>query len=282
MKVIGGAENFWLYSEKEGYDITHPAAPNSPKVYPRMTLRTQDSHAIIDPTKTALVVVDVQNYFLSPAFGRPSNSLGLQVVERLTEQAIPACRKAGIQILWLGWGLTDEDIEAMPPAIVRGFSMDTNFEGDREVPGLGTNVGPITLDDGSTVEGGAVLMRDQWNSQLYSALESLAHPDDLRVWKNRLSGFWGGTNVESVLKARGTRTLIFAGCNTDQCVAASLTDAVWRNWDCLLLSDGTATTSPKFAQEMVEFNMGGWGFLLSCKDLVDAVGTLEKGPSDGG
>jgi nicotinamidase-related amidase len=103
----------------------------------------------------------------------------------------------------------------MSPAIVRGFSMDTNFEGDREIPGLQTNIGPITLDDGSTVEGGTVLMRDQWNSKLYSALESLAHSDDLRVWKNRLSGFWGGTDVESVLKARGIRTLIFAGCNTD-------------------------------------------------------------------
>jgi len=125
-----------------------------------MTLCTQDSRDVVDPTKTALVVIDMQNYFLSPAFGRPSNSLGLQVVERLTKQAKPACRKAGITILWLGWGLTDEDIEAMPPAIVRGFSMYTNFEGDREVPGLGTNIGPITLDDGSAVEGGAVLMRD--------------------------------------------------------------------------------------------------------------------------
>jgi nicotinamidase-related amidase len=84
-----------------------------------------------------------------------------------------------------------------------------------------------------------------------------------------------------VLKARGIRTLIFAGCNTDQCVAASLTDAVWKNWDCLLLSDGTATTSPKFAQEMVEFNMGGWGILLSCKDLFGSVETLETDPSDG-
>jgi hypothetical protein len=60
-----------------------------------------------------------------------------------------------------------------------------------------------------------------------------------------------------------------------------LIDAVWKIWDCLFLSDGTATTSPKFAQEMVEFNMGGWGFLLSCKDLVDGVETLETGPSDG-
>ena len=83
-----------------------------------------------------------------------------------------------------------------------------------------------------------------------------------------------------MLKARGIRTLIFAGCNTDQCVVTSLTDAVWRNWDCLLLSDETATTSPKFAQEMVEFNMGGWGFLLSCQDLVDGVETLETGPND--
>jgi len=161
MKVIGGAENFWLYSEKEGYDITHRATPNSSKVYPRMTLRTQNSRTIIDPTKTALIVIDMQNYFLSPAIGRSSDSLGLQVVERLTEQAIPACRKVGIPIVWLGWGLTDEDIETMPPAIVRGFSMDTNFEGDREVPGLGSNIWPITLDDGSTVEGGAVLMRDR-------------------------------------------------------------------------------------------------------------------------
>jgi hypothetical protein len=102
MKVIGGAKNFWLYSEKEGYDITHPATPNSPRVYPRMILRTQDSRAIIDPIKTVLVVIDLQNYLLSPAFGRPSDNLGLQVVERLTEQAIPACRKAGIPILWLG------------------------------------------------------------------------------------------------------------------------------------------------------------------------------------
>jgi hypothetical protein len=63
------------------------------------------------------------------------------------------------------WGLTDEDIEAMPPAIFRGFSMDISFEGDREIPGLGTNIGPITLDDGSTVEGGTILIRDQWNSK---------------------------------------------------------------------------------------------------------------------
>jgi nicotinamidase-related amidase len=116
---------------------------------------------------------------------------------------------------------------------------------------------------------------NEWNSEFYSTLAQEAKPSDLKVWKNRLSGFWGGTEVEYVLKSRGIRTLIFAGCNTDQCVASSLMDAAWRNWDCLLLSDGTATTSPKFAQDSIEFNMEGWGFLLTCKDLADGVDAIE-------
>lgn len=231
----------------------------------------------MDPTKTALAIVDLQNYFLSPALGRPSKSLGLKLAESLKEQVIPACRKVGIPILWLGWGLTQEDVDTMPPTIIRGFSLDNNFDGDRKIPGLGSEIGPVKLDDSSTVEGGKVLMRDEWNSEFYSTLAEETKPDDIKVWKNSLSGFWGGTEVEKALKSRGIRTLIFAGCNTDQCVASSLMDAAWRSWDCLLLSDGTATTSPKFAQESVEFNMEGWGFLLSCKDLVDGVGTLESG-----
>ncbi|KAF1848818.1 uncharacterized protein K460DRAFT_415302 [Cucurbitaria berberidis CBS 394.84] len=89
LKVIGGPENFWLYSETEGYDITHHLTPDAPKVYPRMTLQTQESCVVIDPTKTALAVIDLQNYFLSPALGRPSESLGLQVAKKLKEQALP-------------------------------------------------------------------------------------------------------------------------------------------------------------------------------------------------
>jgi nicotinamidase-related amidase len=274
-KVIGGPDNFWLYSETEGYDITHPATPSAPKVYPRMTLRTDDSHVAIAPAKTALVVVDLQNYFLSPALKRPSESLGLRIVEKLKIEAIPACRRAGISILWLGWGLTHKDIESMPPTIIRGFSLDNNFEDGYKVPELGIDIGPIQLDNGTTVDGGKVLMRDQWNSEIYSVLKEEAEPDDIHVWKNCLSGFWGGTDVEDVLKCRGIRTLIFAGCNTDQCVASSLMDAAWRDWDCILLSDATATTSPQFAQDGVEYNMGGWGFKLTCEDVVNGISTLK-------
>ena len=97
----------------------------------------------------------------------------------------------------------------------------------------------------------------------------------MHVYKNRLSGFWGGTEVEDVLHARGIRTLIFSGCNVNQCVAASLMDAVWKGFDCLLLSDGRSTTDPEFGRTAVEYNMGGWGFMLDCQDLVDGVSRMD-------
>lgn len=101
-EVIGGQKNFWLYSKAKGFDLTHPATPSSPPIYPRIPLKTTRADIAIDPAKTALVVVDLQNYFLSPLLGRPNEGVGMDLVDRLLKQAIPACRKANIPIVWLG------------------------------------------------------------------------------------------------------------------------------------------------------------------------------------
>ena len=214
-EVIGGEKDFWLHSEADGFDLTHPPTPTSPPIYPRIVLETTTEPITIDPHKTALVVVDLQNYFLSPCMGRPSDAVGLKAVDKLLRYAIPACRAAGIPIMWLAWGLTEEDIEGMPPTIIRGFGLDRNFDGQRRVKGLGSEVGSVKLDDGSVVDGGRVLVRDQWNSESYSPLREKYQPQDMVVLENRLSGFWGGTTCEEPLASRGIRTLMFAGANTD-------------------------------------------------------------------
>jgi hypothetical protein len=36
--IIGTADNFWLFDEKDGFDITHPSSPTSELIYPRLTL----------------------------------------------------------------------------------------------------------------------------------------------------------------------------------------------------------------------------------------------------
>jgi nicotinamidase-related amidase len=105
--------------------------------------------------------------------------------------------------------LTKQEIDEMPPTIVKVFATDNNFDGSRQIKGLGSHTGRVQLGDGFVVDGGRVLMRDQWNSASYTALEEKHESQDICINKNRLSGFWGGTGIEEVLTSRGIRTLLF-------------------------------------------------------------------------
>ena len=279
-EIIGGPKNFCIYSKDKEYDLTHSHTPKSPPIYPRIPLQTTNARVAIDPTKAALVVVDLQNYFLSPALGRPSDVVGIKVVDNLLKYAISACRQAAIPIVSLGWGLSEEDIDAMPPTIVKGFAADNSFDGPRVIGGLGSEVGEVNLEDGSVIDGGRVLMHAQWNQEFYVPLKERQQEQDVVVSKNRLSGLWDGTKVEEALTSRGIRTLFFAGANLDQCVSGSIQGALTKGFDCLLLSDGAATTSAAFAKQCIEYNTEeGWGFLLFCEDLVRGVDEIESGPA---
>jgi len=269
--IIGNpnSSSFWLYDSTKGFDLTHPPTPTSPTPSPSVTVQTTTVPVTIDPRKSALVVVDMQNFFLSPLLGRPDDSNGLLAQGQLLQHAIPAARKAGIRIIWLNWGLTESEIEAMPPATLRAFGFETveasQFESyttvqgkqaaidshgvnegcDRIVTqmessgknpriykGLGTDIGPVILDDGSsTVPGGRLLMRDTWNADLTPELRKeyeaglTATPPDVWIHKNRMSGLWGSSTLcTEFLEEHGIKTLLFTGVNTDQCVGGSLQD----------------------------------------------------------
>lgn len=122
-------------------------------------------------------------------------------------------------------------------------------------------------------------MRHTWNASLYGPLQAsyehslLTSKPDVWIHKNRMSGLWGAsTPCTEFLEAHGLRTLLFAGVNTDQCVAGSVQDAFAQGWDCVLLSDACGTSSPGFAKECVEFNCArSWGFVVRCGELGRGV-----------
>ncbi|EXJ79833.1 hypothetical protein A1O3_08118 [Capronia epimyces CBS 606.96] len=285
-KAIIGNPNglFWLYDTTTGFDLTHPATPTSTSTSTgRHTITTTTQPVTISASKSALVIIDMQNFFLSPSLGRPRDSKGLLAQHQLLRFAIPAARKAGIRVVWLNWGLTDEEVVAMPPSTLRAFGFETvraeDFEayatiedkqaamdshgvnegcdkigddgdGDgvdttakttpgsghtqtrpRIYRGLGTDIGPVTLDDGVAVDAGRLLMRDTWNADLTPALRQAyeqglaANPPDVWIHKNRMSGLWGArSDCTDFLDREGIQTLFFAGVNTDQCVGGSLQD----------------------------------------------------------
>ena len=210
--IIGNPENFWSYSSKTGFDLTHPDKPNAtPSDEHRVGITTTTTPFTLDTTKTALVIVDMQNFFLSPAFGRSKEGAGHVALHQLLEHAIPAARRAGIRIIWLNWGLTSEEVEAMPPAIKRAFGFEAvlddgnrtldpftekpdgfgvdkqgsprpqggdtlleNGKDGRIYKGLGRPCGIVTdPSTGKQIDAGKLLMRDQWNAALYSPLDRI-------------------------------------------------------------------------------------------------------------
>ncbi|KAL4896516.1 Isochorismatase hydrolase [Aspergillus ambiguus] len=298
--------NFWAYAPDTGHiDLSRGTSEDGQL----LTLQTTTNPVRFNPASTALIIIDMQNFFLCPALRRQSQNTPTaaeNVAQVLLETGIPAARRHQIRVVWLNWGLTKDDLACMPPGLVRTFGVysPVHTAGETRVVsapanmlrvknrslyrGLGTDLGVLDIGNDESVDGGRVLMRDTWNAALYPPLEKeykhsfasntpLRDPSrdakpDVVIYKNRMSGLWGpSTDLEEFLKREGITTLLFAGVNTDQCVGGTLMDAFSKGYDCILLRDGVATSSPSAANEAWEYNcMNCWGFVTSCEALQKA------------
>jgi ureidoacrylate peracid hydrolase len=180
----------------------------------------------MEPSRTALIVVDMQHDFGSPdgmfaRAGIPIDGIAA-VVEPIARMAAGA-REAGMTVIY----------------VKMEFAPDLSDAGDADAPNLikhlALGVGePVTAPDGRVSR---VLIRDTWNTEILPALAP--RPGDLVVSKTRYSGFVR-TELDDLLRERGIRTLVFTGCTTSVCVESTLRDASSRDYRCLLLSDCTA------------------------------------------
>ncbi|CAF0961831.1 unnamed protein product [Adineta steineri] len=279
--IIGNTWNFWRYSSKDGFDLTRQ---NNHQIGSSICLETTTTAIRIDPARSALVIIDMQNFFLHPAVR--AHEPGLAASKQLLENTIPTARKAGIQIIWLNWGLTQEDIDHAPPGLKRVFGACSSVESrNKQSPsktiytGLGTEMGDIILSSGEHVDSGRLLMRDTWNAKLYDPLfqsyESSQHSVKPDQWfhKNRVSGLWSHESpLLSYLNENNLITLLFAGVNTDQCVLGTFNDASSKGFDCILLSDGCGTMSSSSAREFTEHACArGEGFVMDTEAFRKGV-----------
>ncbi|KAF2790020.1 Isochorismatase hydrolase [Melanomma pulvis-pyrius CBS 109.77] len=269
-------------SQSRNY-LTYLMTPDSDPIHPRVVLDCEISDIIIDPTKTALLVIDMQNIALSSAY---APAPAMQAAEQsLLKYAIPTARKLCLQIVWLNWGLTkDDDYSDYGLSEREGDPTEpVNFLRCGEHPRLqsspGDNLGKVKSEDGTEIEAGRKMMRDTWNASLHEPLLSAYHEGrktdrpDVWIHKNKNSGLWNPTSAcTDYLQTNGIRTLLFSGVNIDQCVVGMLQDAHARGFDTIMLKDACATDSPWYAQMAAEYNLcRNWGFLSSCKALAKAA-----------
>ncbi|RDB29161.1 Peroxyureidoacrylate/ureidoacrylate amidohydrolase RutB [Hypsizygus marmoreus] len=265
----GNSSSFWVEYPSGLVDLTrtHRLSPSEAqtglppvKASGQADITVNGGRTIrIDTKSSAMVIIDMQNYFLHPEMR--DHPTGLQCVDRLME-AVPAMRSLGLKIIWLNWGLTEHELETIPPALIRGFRKNSNGGFGSQLPG----------------NFGRLLMRDALNSELYGPLQDeyiKGRDAETDVWihKNRMSGLWGyQTALDLFLQENGISTLFFGGVNTDQCVLGTLVDAYFRGYDCVLVEDTTATTSPAGGLENVLYNtVNSYGFVTGTRALLAAT-----------
>jgi ureidoacrylate peracid hydrolase len=155
----------------------------------------------LSPARTALLNIDVQNYFVEAA-----HEAG-QVIDRVNQLA-RVCRDAGILVIHTR----------------HVFRPDGSNVGL-----LGEFVPPIRdgmLDEGSE------------SAALHADL--IVDPGDIVVAKPRFGAFYG-TDLEVILRARSVDSVIISGIATNVCCDTTAREANARDIRVFFLSDGTTT-----------------------------------------
>ncbi|KAF0806531.1 isochorismatase family protein [Alcanivorax xiamenensis] len=203
-----------------------------------LTIPAQPKAITLDLSRTAILVVDMQNDFCSA--GGWLDHIGVDYrparspIDPLCT-VLPVLRQAGVPVIWINWG-NRPDLANISPSLLHVYN------------GSGQGVG---LGDTVPETGAPVLEKDSWGAAIVEALT--VAESDLRVDKYRMSGFWD-TPLDSILRNLGVTTCLFAGVNADQCVLHTLADASFLGYDTIFLEDCCATTSPPFCWEATVYN----------------------------
>ena len=241
----------WRVSE-DLVDTTRPGPPPRP-----VRIAAEPQNLVIDLGRTAIVVIDMQNDFCTR--GGWLDHIGVDVaparrpIEPL-RAVLPALRSARVPVIWVNWGNRPDRLN-LSPSVLHVYKPS------------GQGVG---LGDPLPGNGARVLERGSWAAAVVDELAPRA--EDVRVDKYRMSGFWD-TALDSILRNLGVTTLLFGGVNADQCVMCTLQDANFLGYDCVLLTDCTATTSPDYCWQATLYNVKQcFGFVSESRALLAALG----------
>ena len=248
------AATAWTAS-RDMLSLVRPPLPPRP-----VRLPTHTDVIELDVHRSALVVVDMQNDFCHPEGWFGQKGVSMRATRKpipVLAELLPAWRHAGGRVVWLNWGVRADTANLAP--VVQFKAMRADAEGQ---PGVGyAQASP--LDHGPSVVPGS------WGAQVVEELPVAA--GDFTVFKHRLSGFWDN-ELDSLLRQQGITTLLFGGVNTDRCVFASLQDAGFLGYDCVLLKDACGTPSPAYVTRAIHFLVDKLhGFVGTAEALIPAL-----------
>ena len=231
-RVGPAPHNAWTLQPDGGVSLVRAARRPRP-----LRLDAQPQAVTLDLARSALVVVDMQNDFCHPRGWFGQKGVATAPMRRpipVIRALLPAWRTAGAPVVWLNWGIRAYRAN-LPPTVL--------FKGKRTAQATG-------YGERSPEDRGRALVAGDWGAAVVDELPVM--PGDFTVHKHRLSGF-ADNELDSLLRAQGITTLLWAGINTDRCVFSSLQDAGFLGYDNVLLADACGTPSPAYVSRAIHF-----------------------------
>jgi ureidoacrylate peracid hydrolase len=222
------------------------AIPQS--VVDRVIERRGREHAYddLDPARSALVVVDMQNAFMLPGVAHSLCPMAQEIVPNINRLA-QAVRSTGGTVFWIKTTFTEEALR----------SWSTYFEMAR----------PERV--AKRIE---ALTADSLGHRLWSGLD--VQPQDPIVEKNRFSAFiQGSSDLAAALRARGLDTVLVTGTVTNVCCESTARDAMMLNFKTIMVTDANAAAT--------DADHAAWltAFYLTFGDIMSTdmlIGCLER------
>lgn len=209
-----------------------------------ITLPARPESLTFAPQQSALIVVDMQNAYASQSGYLDLAGFDVSATRPVIDNintAVAAARAAGMLIIWFQNGWDDQYVEAGGPGSPN-YHKSNALKTMRQRPELQ----------------GKLLAKGGWDYQLVDELTP--QEGDIVLPKPRYSGFFN-TPLDSILRSRGIRHLVFTGIATNVCVESTLRDGFFLEYFGIVLEDATHQAGPAFAQQAALFNIEtffGW------------------------
>ena len=220
---------------------------------PKLTIEAEPGPIVVDPARTAVVMIDMQRDVLYP--GGFGETLGNDV-SRLTPAIGPAkaliagARKLGMLVVHTREGHRPDLADAPPAKIERGApSMRIG------------DPGPM----------GRILVRGERGHDI---IDELAPAPGEPVVDKPGKGAFYATDLDAILGNRGIENLIVGGVTTEVCVHTTVREANDRGYRCVVAADCCGSYFPEFHEvglRMIKAQGGIFGWVSDSKRILTAL-----------
>jgi ureidoacrylate peracid hydrolase len=200
----------------------------------------------LDPRRTALLVVDMQNAFMMPGVAHAYCKYAESIVPNVNRLA-QAMRETGGAVVWIKTTFGEASLRTWPVLHAMAGAERTERR-------------TAALAEGSK------------GHEFWAGLDM--RPADLIVNKDRYSAFIQGSSaIAEVLRARGIDTVVVTGTVTNVCCESTARDAMMTNFRTIMVTDANAGHTDE------EHNASLVAFYLSFGDIMSTdflIGCLRR------